>query len=417
MSGQPFQKGRNGLIFSKENEVKMSEKATDVIYCYSKHSIMKEFSMIFKILQFMGINTFDRSNLKYGIPLRNTSARNTTQKGFNCIKVYTYFTLTLVCTKFFLNLLWVWLLPDKITELIRSFLAVILTLFYVSVYRRRRVFLRISECIIRIYRKLPHRNINRRQYLFIIFFAFIEIITTALSVMEIYSGKNITIIQKSAAELLLNSFGAELFYCFLLAHCVELLFYVITSTVLSVFTIYYGLTCEFVRDIIQQLLNKLKTNCFLQDVESLIDVYGDIENCMSYMDEKLSLPAFLLVVMNMSGLFWTSYKLVHLSDMNNYYFISLICFMIFHSSLQLLMIISASITNELATKMKHFVGRLPYIFPTRHQEIKFKLKQNLMQENYLTLWKTYVLDRSLAIASFGVLLTYGFLINNLREDS
>ncbi|GFU68509.1 hypothetical protein TNCV_323871 [Trichonephila clavipes] len=83
----------------------------------------------------------------------------------------------------------------------------------------------------------------------------------------------------------------------------------------------------------------------------------------------------------------------------------------------LLMIISASITNELATKMKHFVRRLPYLFSTRHEEIKFKLKQNLMQENCLTLWKTYVFDRSLAIASFWGFVNIRIPDYNLREDS
>ncbi|GFS49932.1 uncharacterized protein TNIN_63601 [Trichonephila inaurata madagascariensis] len=246
-----------------------------------------------------------------------------------------------------------------------------------------------------------------------------EMIAIASGVTETYAENNFAETQKSASELklLMNSFGVELFYYFLFARGVELLFYFITCTVLSIFAVYYGLTCEFIRHIYQQLLNKLKSNCFLQDMEDLIDIYGEIENCMSYMDEKLSLPAFLLVVMNMSGLFWASYKIAYFSDMNDCYFISMICFTIFHSSIQLLMIVSASITNESVNKMKCLVRRLPYLFPMHYGEIKFKLKQNLMQDNNLTLWKTYVIDRSLAIASLGVLLTYGFLIGNLRKDS
>ncbi|GFR24803.1 uncharacterized protein TNCT_271091 [Trichonephila clavata] len=277
----------------------------------------------------------------------------------------------------------------------------------------------MAECITRIYRILPHRNNERRKYLLIASFVFLEITAIASSVMLIYAENNTSKSQKSASELklVLDSLSVELSYCILLARSVELMFHFITCTALSVFTLYYCLASRFIQDIIQRLLNKFKNNCLLQDVEGLIDIHGNIENCVSYMDEKLSFPAFLLVVMNMSGLFWASYKMAYFSDMNNCYFISMIYFTIFHSSLQLVMIISASITNELVTKLKHFVRRLPYLFPTRHSEIKFKLKQNVLQDNYLTLWNIYVINRSLIITSFGTLLTYGFLMGSLRKDS
>ncbi|GFQ69357.1 uncharacterized protein TNCT_360151 [Trichonephila clavata] len=419
MNGQKLQKRRNNLMLSKEEEIKMSKKATTRIRRYSKHSPMKEFALIFKILQLIGIKTFDCSDKRYGISSRDISTRNTEHKTFSCIKAYEYFIFILVCSKIFLNLLWVWLLPDKVNEFTHIFLVAILVLCYVSIYRRRRVLFRMAECITRIYRKLPPRSVERYKYLLITSFVFLEITTIASSVMLIYAEKNTSESQKSESELKLfmDSLSVEVSYCFLLARSVEILFYCITFAVLSLFTMYYGLACRFICSIIQRLLNKYKNNCLLQDVEGLIDIHGDIENCMSYMDEKLSFPAFLLVVMNMSGLFWASYKIVYFSDMNNYFFISMIYFTIFHSLLQLVMIISASITNELATKLKHFVRRLPYLFPTRHSEIKFKLKQNVMQDNYLTLWNIYVIHRSLIIASFGTLLTYGFLIGSLGKES
>ncbi|GFR13129.1 uncharacterized protein TNCT_204181 [Trichonephila clavata] len=418
MREQPIQKRGNNLTLPKDIEVEISEKSTTGIRCYSKYSPMKEFFTIFKILQLTGINTDDISNRKYGISLRKMPARNTEHKTFSCRKAYEYFIFTVVCTKIFWNILWIWLLPDKLNELTHCFLVIISLLFYVSIYRRRQVLFRITENIIRIYRKLPHRNIKRKKYLFIISFAFFEMTAMAAGAMLVYAEKNTSKTQTIASKLKfsMNSLSFDVYFCFLLARCIELLFYVITVAVFSLFNLYYCFTCRLVRDINQKLLNKFKTNCFLQDVENLIDMYGDMENFMSYMDEELSFPAFLLVMLNMCGLFWGCYKITYLTSMGNYYFISTVFSTIFHFSLLLLLIISASITNELTTKMRHFVRRLPYLFPTRHEKIKFKLKQNMMQ-NYLTLWSVYVIDKSLAIASFGTLLTYGFLIGSLRKDT
>ncbi|GFT23569.1 uncharacterized protein NPIL_536471 [Nephila pilipes] len=89
----------------------------------------------------------------------------------------------------------------------------------------------------------------------------------------------------------------------------------------------------------------------------------------------------------------------------------------FYLSNQLLVMIPAAETNEAASKTANFVQCLPYKFPSLHEEIKFLLKKNIIQDNRLTLWNMYVLDRSLIVTSLGSLLSYGVLIGTLGTES
>ncbi|GFU00096.1 hypothetical protein TNCV_1749351 [Trichonephila clavipes] len=91
--------------------------------------------------------------------------------------------------------------------------------------------------------------------------------------------------------------------------------------------------------------------------------------------------------------------------------------LIFYLSNQLLILIPAAETNEEASKTENFVQRLRYRFPSFHQKIKFLLEKNIIQDNRLTLWNMYVLDRSLIITSLGSLLSYRVLIGTLRTES
>ncbi|GFS41270.1 hypothetical protein NPIL_577561 [Nephila pilipes] len=86
-----------------------------------------------------------------------------------------------------------------------------------------------------------------------------------------------------------------------------------------------------------------------------------------------------------------------------------------------MVIISASITNELARKAKYFMNNLPNRIPQQSQRIKCILGKTCIQDYSLTLWKIYVIDRSMLFTCFGTLLTYGMLIgalgNNFEEKS
>ncbi|GFV29858.1 uncharacterized protein TNCV_2083231 [Trichonephila clavipes] len=118
----------------------------------------------------------------------------------------------------------------------------------------------------------------------------------------------------------------------------------------------------------------------------------------------------------MAGLFWGGYRIAFYSDMTEIYFLSLLMPQLFNLSNQLLIMISASMTNELTSKVKCVMQCLPHRSSIQDPQRKFKFKKDLSQENSLTLWKVYVMDRFLIITSIGTLLTYGILIGTLGKN-
>ncbi|GFR12352.1 uncharacterized protein TNCT_357811 [Trichonephila clavata] len=117
----------------------------------------------------------------------------------------------------------------------------------------------------------------------------------------------------------------------------------------------------------------------------------------------------------MVELFWGGYRLAFRSCRNTKYVIALICSASCYLTFQLLIMISACMTNEMAENVKNTLLCMKYRFSHDLRETKFK--EISTKENNLTLWKMYVLDRSLLITSFGTVLTYGILIGTLGEES
>ncbi|GIY97699.1 hypothetical protein CEXT_553341 [Caerostris extrusa] len=79
--------------------------------------------------------------------------------------------------------------------------------------------------------------------------------------------------------------------------------------------------------------------------------------------------------------------------------------------------ISGAKTNEMVERAKLAVQRLSHRITDIDKESKSNMKINFLLENRFTLWKAYVLDRSLIITSLGALLTYGILIGTLDMES
>ncbi|GFQ95778.1 hypothetical protein TNCT_205291 [Trichonephila clavata] len=74
-----------------------------------------------------------------------------------------------------------------------------------------------------------------------------------------------------------------------------------------------------------------------------------------------------------------------------------------------------SASNELANKVKIYMQCLPLETAENPPKMSF-FKKTLLQENGLTLWKIYVMDRSLVIGTFGTFLTYGILLGSLGKN-
>ncbi|GFY53503.1 uncharacterized protein TNIN_234621 [Trichonephila inaurata madagascariensis] len=119
------------------------------------------------------------------------------------------------------------------------------------------------------------------------------------------------------------------------------------------------------------------------------------------------------VFMSMIGTFWGGFKLAFSATLTAEYFCKKFCLIIFDLSTHLLIMLSASFTNELTEEATKQIQCLLCRIPTDKREIKCNLKKDLSQPNSLTLWKIYVMDRSLTISSFATLLTYGILLGTL----
>ncbi|GFY58270.1 uncharacterized protein TNIN_142841 [Trichonephila inaurata madagascariensis] len=150
-------------------------------------------------------------------------------------------------------------------------------------------------------------------------------------------------------------------------------------------------------------------------MEDLFVAFVAAMRCMRSMNQHLSLLACLAVIFTMTGSFAGGYKMAFHPNNTEAYFLSLIFSVIFYLTAQLMIMLSASVTNELANKVKCVVRCLPYQDAIQDPKRKFKLKKYLNQDNSLTLWKVYVMDWSLIITSIGTLLTYGILIGTLGK--
>ncbi|GFT17789.1 uncharacterized protein NPIL_599351 [Nephila pilipes] len=115
-------------------------------------------------------------------------------------------------------------------------------------------------------------------------------------------------------------------------------------------------------------------------------------------------------------MFWRSYRLTSYATINNEYLLSIICHVALYLLLMIMIIISASVTNELLSKVKQLMNNMPYRIPHQSGRIKCILRKNWIQDCSLTLWKVYIIDRSLILTSFGTLLTYGMLIGALGNS-
>ncbi|GFT94641.1 uncharacterized protein NPIL_673481 [Nephila pilipes] len=129
-----------------------------------------------------------------------------------------------------------------------------------------------------------------------------------------------------------------------------------------------------------------------------------------------SLTTFIIIVTTMLELFGFGYKLAFIVKSNRS---PLFYFCVFNGLISLpcllMIMVSATITNEIAIKVKRVINSLPGVMPEHCREIKILRKGVSRHENILTMWKICGLDRSLMLSSLGTLLTYGILLGTLGK--
>ncbi|GBM51422.1 hypothetical protein AVEN_205119-1 [Araneus ventricosus] len=164
------------------------------------------------------------------------------------------------------------------------------------------------------------------------------------------------------------------------------------------------------------LRDELQNDCCYKDLRELFFIYGDVIQSLSSMEDNFSFLVFIAMLVSLMGMFWTGYGVILASNLTQNYLFALICSTILDFTFLLLIMISASITNESVEKTNIVVQRLPYRIPTHRNDLETKIRKDFSEKIHLTFWKISVFDRSFVFTCFGTLLTYGILIATLGKQ-
>ncbi|GIY96173.1 uncharacterized protein CEXT_146231 [Caerostris extrusa] len=268
-----------------------------------------------------------------------------------------------------------------------------------------------------IYKMLPKRSFRRQKYPFMIYIFFFLLLLLLWGIAVFMTGLNVSEMQRYLFEMdsTMKLFRIEATIFFPHFSICGIPFCSITCIVFILFVTYYSLLCIFIRIFFEHLIRQVAINT--SDEKQLLNMYFKTSKSMSKMDEEFSRPAFISVLMGMIGLFWVGYILAFEESKTLEVFLALVVFSgCFYSSILVLVIISGSLTNEAANEVTGLIQCLPYRLPTQRKEMEFSIKGDLIEDNSLTLWKFYVLSRSLLLSSLGTLLTYGILLGTLGKE-
>ncbi|GBN73401.1 hypothetical protein AVEN_219675-1 [Araneus ventricosus] len=78
-----------------------------------------------------------------------------------------------------------------------------------------------------------------------------------------------------------------------------------------------------------------------------------------------------------------------------------------------IIILPAASVNNAMKEAKDIITSLPGWFPEHYMDLKLRIRRKFKKTTGLTLWKIYVIDKSLLLSLLGTLVTYGILIGTL----
>ncbi|GFS75878.1 uncharacterized protein NPIL_172161 [Nephila pilipes] len=133
-------------------------------------------------------------------------------------------------------------------------------------------------------------------------------------------------------------------------------------------------------------------------------------------NEFLPYPAFITVLCILGAIFSTGYIVAFhfLDDIETYF--TLIYGVLQNILALLLLMIPAAGCNRSLILAQETIKSLPGWLPQHRKVLKMYIRQRHGKTFNLTLWNIYVIDESLLISAFGTLLTYGFLVGNIKND-
>ncbi|GFT86927.1 uncharacterized protein NPIL_467601 [Nephila pilipes] len=189
---------------------------------------------------------------------------------------------------------------------------------------------------------------------------------------------------------------------------------VMTYGIVFCFVGYYCCVCICIKSCLAKFTWRFRTLISQGDYKSILSVHEDISQVMSLANEFLPVPAFSIVLCIMSALFAFGYTVAfNPSDDIETYF-TLLSGILQNIMALLLLMIPAAGSNRAANLAQETINSLPGWLPQHRKALKMHIRQRHSKTFPMTLWNIYVIDESLLISAFGTLLTYGFLLGNIK---
>ncbi|GFR17711.1 uncharacterized protein TNCT_36921 [Trichonephila clavata] len=394
----------------KNRRIEMRDEIPANMCDNAENYFVREFRLFFALLRVFGIEMPDHSFL-------NKQTLKAKEKeliwSFNASPAYVFIVIFYLVTMN--SILWIIILPRGSKEITNTFLTLLKILSYILIIKKRRTIVRIIDKFNKLRNALgPQYNFRLEKRIYTVYFLFVLILFAVWSIMFSLTASR----RQEFSKVFFREikFPPQLCtFCAVVLLMSDCLFHFIIRLSFSVFVIYYSLICRVIRLLFGCLIDRFHRQIWIKEHRSLLVSYGEITKSIRNIDREFSFAIFAIIIVNMVELFWGGYRLAFRSRRNTKYVIALICSASCYLTFQLLIMISACMTNEMAEKVKNTLLCMKYRFSRDLRETKFK--EVSTKENNLTLWKMYFLDRSLLITSFGTVLTYGILIGTLGDES
>ncbi|GBM03288.1 hypothetical protein AVEN_142572-1 [Araneus ventricosus] len=115
----------------------------------------------------------------------------------------------------------------------------------------------------------------------------------------------------------------------------------------------------------------------------------------------------------MIRLFWSVYGMIFYKEYDIWVEVFSICLAIQNLKILFIVILSAALTNEAANSAREEILSFPIWFSEYDMTSKKQVRQRFKKKVALTLWKIYIIDKSLLVSASGTLITYGFLMGSM----
>ncbi|GFQ75265.1 uncharacterized protein TNCT_349491 [Trichonephila clavata] len=176
---------------------------------------------------------------------------------------------------------------------------------------------------------------------------------------------------------------------------------------------YYHFVCNCMKLFFLEFISKTKDLIKLQDYQSALQIYQELTETMSFVNDFLAFPAFLNVLSIMFGLFIYSYVFVIFQKDDYLMYVFTLGGVTYYLMALIPMIMSGADCNWAASQARDKTISLPGWFPQHYRMLKMFIRQKFKKKYALTLWKIYVIRESLLMSALGTLVTYGFLVGTM----